>query len=179
MVVLASALGALAVLAGGALAVLAGGALAVLAGGALVARRRIAIITVTGQSMEPTLADGDRVIVRRARLRSVQAGRLVVFEAPSDEHRRWTSPPPGRDLNRVWLIKRAAAVPGDPLPDGLPAMLSGHATVPDGRLIVLGDNPAKSVDSRRLGYIPGDRLLGVVISSLPKGRTQTAAVPSG
>jgi signal peptidase I len=58
-------------------------------------------------------------------------------------------------------------------------MLAGHTTVPDGRLIVLGDNPAKSVDSRRLGYIPGDRLLGVVISSLPKGRTQTAAVPSG
>jgi signal peptidase I len=145
---------------------LAGG---VVIGGLVIVRRQIAIISVTGQSMEPTLADGDRVIVRRTRLRSVRAGRLVVFEAPSDDEGGWTNSQPGRSLNRVWLIKRAAAVPGDPLPAGLPARLAGDLTVPDGKLVVLGDNPASSVDSRLLGYIPGDRLLGVVVGSPPDG----------
>jgi signal peptidase I len=153
---------------------LAGG---VVIGGLVIVRRRIAIITVTGQSMEPTLADGDRVIVRRTRLRSVRAGRLVVFEAPSDDEGGWTNSRPGRSLNRVWLIKRAAAVPGDPLPDGLPPTLADHPAVPDGKLVVLGDNPANSVDSRRLGYIPGERLLGVVISSLPRHQARSAAAP--
>lgn len=139
----------------------------VVIGGLVIVRRQIAIVSVTGQSMQPTLADGDRVIVRRTGLRSVRAGRLVVFEAPSDDEGGWTNSRPGRSLNRVWLIKRAAAVPGDPLPAGLPARLAGDLTVPDGKLVVLGDNPASSVDSRLLGYIPGDRLLGVVVGSPP------------
>jgi signal peptidase I len=143
------------------------GALAVLAGGVLIARRQITIVSVTGQSMEPTLTAGDRVVVRRARLRSVRAGQLVVFEAPSNDSGGWTSDPPGRDLSRFWLIKRAAAVPGDPVPDGLPDALASDTTVPNGKLVVLGDNPARSIDSRRLGYIPGERLLGTVIGSLP------------
>ena len=35
-------------------------------------------------------------------------------------------------------------------------------TVPPGKLVVLGDNAARSFDSRQIGYIPADRLLGVV-----------------
>lgn len=68
--------------------------------------------------------------------------------------------PSGRDLHREWMIKRAA-IPGDPLPAGLPAMLAGDAQVPAGKLVVLGDNSKSSIDSRSLGYVPGDRLLGV------------------
>jgi signal peptidase I len=145
------------------------GVLAVMAGGVLIARRQITIVSVTGQSMEPTLAAGDRVIVRRTRLGSVRAGQLVVFEAPTNDSGGWTSEPPGRDLSRFWLIKRAAAVPGSPVPDGLPDSVAGDTTVPEGKLVVLGDNPATSIDSRRLGYIPGERLLGIVIGSLPRG----------
>ncbi|MEV3986782.1 S26 family signal peptidase [Nonomuraea sp. NPDC049758] len=35
--------------------------------------------------------------------------------------------------------------------------------VPDGHLVVLGDNPRRSHDSRRAGYLTADRLLGVVL----------------
>jgi signal peptidase I len=146
------------------------GALAVLAvlAGLILARRLTAIVAVTGQSMEPTLSAGDRVLVRRTRLRSARAGQLVVIEAPSFLHGDWTGTPSRHDLGRNWMIKRAAAIPGDPVPAVLPAALAGDRTVPDGKLVVLGDNPDMSMDSRYLGYIPGDRLLGVVIGSLPR-----------
>lgn len=154
MVATASALGALAVL--------------VTVASVLLLRSRIAIVSVTGQSMEPTLTTGDRVLVRRTGLNSVRAGQIIVVEAPSPVHGHWASAPPRRDLSREWMIKRAAAVPGDPLPPGLPATPAGDAQVPDGKLVVLGDNPDASMDSRYLGYVPGDRLLGVVIGSLPR-----------
>ena len=63
------------------------------------------------------------------------------------------------------MIKRIAAVPGDPRPGGcLPVTeeLAGRL-VPPGQLVVLGDNAAWSQDSRQLGYIPGERLLGIVV----------------
>jgi signal peptidase I len=151
-----------------------GALLIVLAGGALIVRRRIAIVAVTGQSMEPTLTAGDRVLVRRARLRSVRAGQVVVIEKPGSRDGGWAAAPRGRDLSRGWMIKRVAAVPGDPLSGELRetlaavAALSSDTSVPRGKLVVLGDNPDMSMDSRYLGYIPGDRLLGVVIRTLPR-----------
>lgn len=64
---------------------------------------------------------------------------------------------------------------------GLPAMLAGDARVPAGKLVVLGDNPESSMDSRSLGYVPGDRLLGVVTRPLvlpgPAGLTRETGQP--
>ncbi len=87
----------------------------------------------------------------------------------------WTGKPAGRDLARVWMIKRVAAIPGEPLPDGLPAAIADATAVPAGKLIVLGDNPPMSMDSRYLGYVPGERLLGVVVGSLPRHRSSAEA----
>ncbi len=154
-------------------------ALGVLAAGAAalaITRRRIAVVTVTGQSMEPTLTEGDRVLVRRTRVRSVRTGQIVVIETPT-EGREWTQAPAGGDLKRQWMIKRVAAVPGEQPPDGLdlPTAIAHPAAVPEGKLIVLGDNPPMSMDSRALGYIPGERLLGVVVRSLPTASSTTRA----
>jgi signal peptidase I len=142
-------------------------ALAVLSAVVAIVRRQIAIVAVTGASMEPTLADGDRVLVRRTGLRSVRTGQIVVVETPGASG-TWTGEPVRRDLGRSWMIKRAAALPGDPLPRGMPSTIASEPAVPDGKLVVLGDNPAVSHDSRFLGYIPGDRILGVVVGSLPR-----------
>ncbi len=56
-----------------------------------------------------------------------------------------------------------AAIPGDPRPLVLPTDgPAGGQVVPAGRLVVLGDNLARSLDSRQIGYIPAERVLGVV-----------------
>jgi len=117
----------------------------------LTLRRRLLVVTVHGVSMEPTYVAGDRLLVRRSRLERVRTGQIVVVQGgpgkPGD-------PTAGR------LVKRAVAVPGDPVPPHIPV---ADPVVPPGNLLVLGDNPARSNDSRRLGYIPADALIGVVL----------------
>jgi signal peptidase I len=147
--------------------------LVTLAGGVLGIRRRLVIVAVTGPSMEPALIAGDRVVVRRAGLRSVQTGQIVVFETPETSG-GWSEDPVSRVLGRTWMIKRVAAIPGEPLPDGMPVTISAERSVPAGKIIVLGDNPDLSVDSRYLGYIPADRLLGVVVRPLPRRPASSA-----
>ncbi|NUR87949.1 MAG: hypothetical protein HOY71_28015, partial [Nonomuraea sp.] len=70
----------------------------------------------------------------------------------------------------AWLVKRAVAVPGDPLPRAeVPALATRpEVVVPPGRLVVLGDNRQVSLDSRRLGYVAAHQVMGVVVSRLPK-----------
>lgn len=144
-----------------------------LAAGALLAvlalRRELIVVMVTGDSMWPTLAPGDRVLVRRARLARIRPGQVVVVEAPGPDGYR-TGPTRGRSLaDRQWMIKRVAAVPGDPRPAGIPPA-TPDPLVPPGKFVVLGDNPAWSHDSRHIGYVPADRLLGVVIRPVSRAR---------
>jgi signal peptidase I len=146
---------------------LAGAGLVVLALSVLIAaaRRRITLVTVVGESMRPTLAAGDRVLVRRARLGQLSRGQVVVVEEPG-RNGTWAAPPAqGRAGRHQWMIKRVAALPGDERPEAsLPAAARQQGPrVPDGKFVLLGDNPARSYDSRQLGYFPGDRLLGVVL----------------
>ncbi|MFI9435433.1 S26 family signal peptidase [Streptosporangium sp. NPDC052375] len=141
---------------------LVAGALA-LAAGVLWARRRYVVVTVDGMSMAPTLTDGDRVLVRRRRIGQVGQGDVVVLEPPSDPAGGYAPGPPGAD-GRRWNIKRIAALPGDPVPQGIAAG-DGVAHVPSGTLVVLGDNP-DSIDSRQRGFFPADRLLGVALRRL-------------
>ncbi|KOV84576.1 hypothetical protein ADL03_16860 [Nocardia sp. NRRL S-836] len=127
-------------------------------GGACVvlARRRWLVVTVRGVSMEPTYRSGDRLLVRRSRLAAVRAGQVVVVQVEAGRG----DPTGGR------LVKRAVAVPGDPVPAAMPVP---DPVVPSGRLLVLGDNLARSNDSRRLGYLPAAALIGVVLRPIGQG----------
>jgi signal peptidase I len=129
----------------------------------LVRARRLVVVDVHGPSMEPTLYDGDRVLVRRAPLTAIRTGDLVVVARP-DSHEFATAGP--------WVIKRAAATAGERIP---PVIRRGWAengvdfagaVVPEGRLLLLGDNPARSGDSRHWGFTEGDAVLGVVTRSM-------------
>ncbi|GAA1795798.1 S26 family signal peptidase [Actinomadura chokoriensis] len=126
------------------------------------ARKNLVVVTVQGTSMLPTLQDGDRVLVRRRPLAQVRQGDVVVLEPPLDGP--YLPGPAGPD-GRIWNVKRAAALPGDTLPPGIPNDLGAAGTVPPGALAVLGDNP-DSIDSRHRGLFSGDRLLGVVVRRL-------------
>ncbi|MET9323498.1 S26 family signal peptidase [Streptomyces sp. NPDC003038] len=149
-------------------AVAAVAAVAAAASVALTLHRRYVVVTVAGASMNPTLADGDRVLVRRTPLHAIRAGRLVVAVPPQDG--RWG----GRVRGHRLLIKRAAAVAGDPLPrEGAPALAGlPEERVPPGRVVLLGDNPAESLDSRFCGYFRADQIVGAVVRRMPRTTSQ-------
>lgn len=150
--------------AGWAIAVL--GLLAATAGAVTIVRRRYLLVTVRGPSMEPTLRNGDRVLVRRSRLGVIAAGDLVVFEESPRQPRRRARR--ARHARPAWVIKRVRAAPGDPVPTADVPALAGvdHAVVPASSLVVLGDNPGLSHDSRAYGYLDGSRVFGVVLREL-------------
>jgi signal peptidase I len=142
-------------------------------------RHRFVAVTVEGNSMTPTFRPGDWVLVRRASLPEVHRGQVVVVAGP-----RGPGGPGARgggpgQAGQGWVIKRAAAVPGEPVPAGLVARLGAGpgAVVPTGRLLVLGDNPRASVDSRTLGYLPGEDLLGVAVRRLGRAPRVGAVEP--
>ncbi|SDQ87325.1 signal peptidase I [Thermostaphylospora chromogena] len=143
--------------------------------GIAVLRRALTVVDVEGRSMEPTLRAGDRVLVRRVPFERVRTGDIVVVEQHG----------PGRSAVRPGaavtssgpaegrlVIKRVAGVPGDPVPEAVAAAVGAApgARVPRGRLVVLGENPMFSFDSRACGYYEGDRVLGVVLRKIASAR---------
>jgi len=160
------------------LALLVGGVAACL----VWARLHLVVVSVQGRSMEPTLRHGDRVLVRRRRA-AVHTGQLVVMRRPPPWRTvdSWSAgrfvgaegfPRPGTAPSaQHWIIKRVAAVGGEPLPPVL-GVLADHLgpVVPAGHLLVLGDNPAASYDSRGFGYLPAESVLGVVTTRDPARR---------
>jgi signal peptidase I len=143
-------------------------------------RRSYVVIDVEGPSMQPTLSSGDRVLVRRRLWRHMRAGDIVVAE----NRHHLTNPVTTADARRrfrnlsghTWIIKRAVAMPGDPVPAAVAATVSASANtlVPNRCMVVLGDNPALSTDSRHYGYLTGDRVLGVVVRRLPPSDKKTS-----
>lgn len=134
----------------------------------LVRTRRLVVVDVQGPSMEPTLYDGDRVLVRRAPLTAVRTGDLVVVARPHS---------PEFAAAGHWVIKRVAATAGEQIPPVIRHSWAENdidfagVIVPDGRLLLLGDNPTRSGDSRHWGFTEGDAVLGVVTRSMrPRAR---------
>jgi signal peptidase I len=132
---------------------------------ARVATRRLVIVTVDGPSMEPAMSAGDRLVARRVPGGDLRVGQVAVTERPRNaDGWQWPARDPTRRGRHRWMIKRIAAVPGDPVPsDVLDAIGSPPGTtVPAGMLVLLGDNRADSLDSRVFGFVPADRVLGVI-----------------
>ena len=106
---------------------------------------------VAGSSMEPALANGDRIIVDlwTYQQRPPRPGEVVLFRGPG----------PSEPV----LIKRCAAPP-EPFRGARPApgLWPGRAEVA-GSFWAVGDNPEESLDSRTFGPIPERRLLGRVV----------------
>ena len=125
------------------------------------ARRSLVLVRVDGPSMTPTLHDGDQVLARRTRPGRVRSGQLVLLAPPAEPGAVRASHP-----GRLWLVKRLRAAPGERVPEELAALpcIGGVRTVPAGHLLVLGDNPAESYDSRQEGFIPQSRVRGVVLA---------------
>lgn len=129
-------------------------------------RRNRVLVSVDGSSMEPTYSDGDRLLLRRTRTASVHKGQIIAVapEHVTDSDSPQIIPAETVAEGSLWYIKRVAAAPGDPVPTGVGALSDKVGElVPSGSLIILGDNPAESHDSREEGFVDAHRLRGIVI----------------
>jgi len=122
-------------------------------------------VRVDGQSMLPTLKDGEFVLVNRLayRVGEPTRGDIIVFRSTTQ-----------LDLD---LIKRIVGIPGDELRIGDGQVVvnglalnepyinaqprySGDWNVPQGYLFVLGDNRNDSSDSHAWGLLPIQNVIG-------------------
>ena len=135
-------------------------------------------VIVKGESMSPTLANSDRILLLK--METVKRFSIVTFPAPDDPSQNY--------------VKRVIGLPGDsisykndvleingkayeePYLDEYKAQLpertlltndftleqiTGDEVVPEGEYLVLGDNRQNSKDSRMIGYIKADDIQGV------------------
>ena len=125
-------------------------------------------VRVDGFSMNPTLQDGEYILVNRLayKIGNPVRGDIVVFSFPMD---------PRQDL-----IKRVIGLPGESISvqDGkvmingvpleepyiaAPPIYNGTWEVPEGQLFVLGDNRNESKDSHEWGLLPVENVVGRAI----------------
>lgn len=134
-----------------------------------------------GESMAPTLKNNDRFLVDKTYYDShpIQRGDIVVIQLENDRQ----------------YVKRVIALPGETLEykgdvlyinneavdepyltsaknEGQKENLNltedfGPITIPEDTLFVLGDNRLNSLDSRMIGPIPIDQIVGKVTNKLP------------
>ncbi len=123
---------------------------------------------IPSDSMAPTLTRGDHVLVDKLAYRGggePRVGELVAFEAPRTD---------------AIMLKRVVATEGQTVeiadgrlvvdgrrpaepytdPDALDSIFFGPVRVPPASVFVLGDNRRNSEDSRTLGAVPTDALIG-------------------
>jgi len=122
------------------------------------------VVIVSGPSMEPTLHNNERLTMNKFiyKLSTPKRGDIVVFHATDDDD----------------YIKRVIGEPGDNIEykenqlyingqvineDYIPKIEMedfGPVTIPENNIFVMGDNRLNSTDSRILGTIPLNKVIG-------------------
>lgn len=135
------------------------------------------VIRIDGDSMAPALQDEDRVLVTRGYQHPARGDVVAITDV--------------KNARSTGYVKRVIALPGDVVQyrgdtahvngmpsDAAPAALivrdgpvSTEFTVPDGHVVVLGDNRPVSLDSRFTGPVPLPAVQGKVVAIiLPPAR---------
>lgn len=124
----------------------------------------ISIIKVCGNSMLPTLEDGDYVLVLKTQ--NINRGDVVIIN----------------DGKGKYIVKRVAGIAGDEilitahetyvndilfdnLTNSLQTDYREYIHVPSESIYILGDNRLESFDSRDIGYISKEMVKGKIIFS--------------
>jgi signal peptidase I len=122
-------------------------------------------IRVEGSSMEPSLHDGEFVVVNRLAYRWVtpQRGDIIVFYYPKDTTRRFIKRIIGLPGDTVSVRQGTVLVDGTVLDEPYilsPPRYQGSWQVGPDELFVLGDNRNNSLDSERWGMLPMSDVIG-------------------
>jgi signal peptidase I len=132
-----------------------------LTAGVALARKALLVVHVDGVSMLPTFRPGEAVLaVRRFVRPTIRRGDIVVCRLPEGV--------PGPDS---YLVKRVAALAGEPSP------VAGDV-IPSGHVFVCGDG-TRSYDSRAFGPIPLDHVVAHVVCRLTLGSSDGAGTVPG
>lgn len=147
----------------------------------VIKRYAVANYVIPSGSMMDTLQVGDRILANRFiyRFTDIQVGEVVVFRVPEDIE--------NYDPAKPYYVKRVVGVPGDTIEIGQDGYIyrNGRAVVdppffrenpyvgrlaagkqfkktrvPEGHILVFGDNSANSYDSRYWGSVPIENVMG-------------------
>lgn len=138
------------------------------------------VLYVKGSSMEPTIKDGNIVLVNKLKYGLVKPfSDKLLFQ--------WKGPEPDDIVIYLYqnklVVKRCIAVQGMPLEysreSGYNLIVNGKtypltaaqfttmnaiALVPEGMILAIGDNAEVSIDSRNYGFVPEENVLGRVFA---------------
>ncbi|MFC5402573.1 signal peptidase I [Cohnella soli] len=145
---------------------------------------------VDGHSMDPTLRDGQRLFVSKLSHTFSyypNYGDIVIIDSRVDRNRSFMDDVKDNPIfqlfhnttDRVFYVKRVIGKPGDVLElrdhevyrngekldepyiqEAMELSTEESWTVPDGHIFVMGDNRNHSEDSRAIGFIPLDHVIG-------------------
>lgn len=135
-------------------------------------------VMVDGDSMEPTLTNGDYLLLNK--FSAIEQFDIVVFPPPDQEETQYVKRVIGLPGDTIEYHEDVLYLNGEPTEqsfldeskevdasiytsgDFTLLTLLGVETVPDGQYFVLGDNRLNSRDSRSFGFIDQESVLGKV-----------------
>jgi signal peptidase I len=130
---------------------------------------------VRGASMEPTLHDGDRLIINKLayKLRNPERGDIVIIVAPTNQEQDYVKRIIGLPGDTILIDQGEVYINGNNLPDTFISaktnvwvdgmIKEGETfTVPQDDIFVMGDNRPNSSDSRMFGPVPISSIVGQV-----------------
>lgn len=131
----------------------------------LVLNAMTARFRVHGLSMEPTLHDGQYLLISKMSywFGDPQRGDVIVFHPPTRPGEDYIKRIVGLPGERISIEAGRIVVDGEPIDEPYianPSPYSGVWELGDGEYFVLGDNRANSSDSHTWGVLPRDNVVG-------------------
>lgn len=134
----------------------------------LVIRQVVQNYRIESHSMEPNFVEGQFVLVNKLayKLGEPQRGEVLVFHNPGNTSEDYIKRIIGLPGDTVQLVGDAVYINGKELPQpfeheqNLPDYQYGPVVVPDNTLFVMGDNRPRSSDSRAIGPIDENLVVG-------------------
>jgi signal peptidase I len=128
------------------------------------------VARVEGQSMAPTLADQDRLIVNKLayRIGQPRRGDVVMLYYPNNPDKSFVKRVIGEEGDTIRIVDGRVYVNDVPLRDDyVPSEYRSHddygpQVIPEGYYFVMGDHRNNSSDSRHWGFVPKKYIIGKV-----------------